>query len=73
MMRLAQGFEPSYRTINLSRSSPLVEDILRECFIQFRNQLAEKELIEEEAMFINGTKIEANANKFTFVWRKSTE
>jgi hypothetical protein len=24
-------------------------------------------------MFINGTKIEANANKFTFVWRKSTE
>src|SRR5699024_2522983 len=25
------------------------------------------------AIFIDGTKIEANANKFTFVWRKSTE
>ncbi|WP_193064062.1 IS1182 family transposase, partial [Oceanobacillus oncorhynchi] len=26
-----------------------------------------------EAIFIDGTKIEANANKFTFVWRKSIE
>ncbi|MGD7046574.1 IS5/IS1182 family transposase, partial [Jeotgalibacillus proteolyticus] len=24
-------------------------------------------------IFIDGTKIEANANKFTFVWRKSVE
>ncbi|MCG5105410.1 transposase, partial [Oceanobacillus alkalisoli] len=73
MMWLAQGYEPTYRTINRFRSNPLVENILRECFVQFRNQLVEKELIEEEAIFIDGTKIEANANKFTFVWRKSTE
>src|SRR5690625_4769636 len=73
MMWLAQGHEPSYRTINRFRSNPLIENILRECFVQFRNQLVEKELIEEEAIFIDGTKIEANANKFTFVWRKSVE
>src|SRR5690606_10468065 len=73
MMWLAQGYEPTYRTINRFRYNPLIEDILRECFVQFRNQLVEKELIEEEAIFIDGTKIEANANKFTFVWRKSTE
>ncbi|WP_082195245.1 IS1182 family transposase [Bacillus andreraoultii] len=73
MMWLAQGHEPSYRTINRFRSNPLIENILRECFVQFRNQLVEKELIEEEAIFIDGTKIEANANKFTFVWRKSIE
>ena len=73
MMWLAQGYEPSYRTINRFRSNPLIENILRECFVQFRNQLVEKELIEEEAIFIDGTKIEANANKFSFVWRKSTE
>lgn len=30
-------------------------------------------LIEDEAIFIDGTKIEANANRFTFVWRKSIE
>ncbi|MDY7047040.1 IS5/IS1182 family transposase, partial [Virgibacillus sp. M23] len=28
---------------------------------------------EEEAIFIDGTKLEANANKFTFVWKKSIE
>nr|WP_243855008.1 IS1182 family transposase [Halalkalibacterium halodurans] len=73
MMWLAQGNEPSYRTINRFRSNPLIEKLLRECFVQFRNQLVEKEFIEEEAIFIDGPKIEANANKFTFVWRKSVE
>ena len=73
MMWLAQGYEPSYRTINRFRVHPEVEELLRECFIQFRSQLVEEELIDEEAIFIDGTKIEANANKFTFVWRKSTE
>ena len=73
MMWLAQGHEPSYRTINRFRSNPLVEELLRECFVQFRSQLVKEDLIEEEAIFIDGTKIEANANKFTFVWRKSVE
>ncbi len=73
MMWLAQGHEPSYRTINRFRSHPLVEELLRECFVQFRSQLVKEDLIEEEAIFIDGTKIEANANKFTFVWRKSVE
>src|SRR5690625_6203796 len=73
MMWLAQGYEPSYRTINRFRSNPLIENILRECFVQFRSRLVKEELIEAEAIFIDGTKIEANANKFSFVWRKSTE
>lgn len=33
----------------------------------------EEKLIEEEAIFIDGMMIEVNANKFTFVWRKSIE
>ena len=73
MMWLAQGYEPSYRTINRFRVHPEVKELLRECFVQFRSQLVEEKLIDEEAIFIDGTKIEANANKFTFVWRKSTE
>ncbi|HEX6594726.1 MAG TPA: IS1182 family transposase [Bacillota bacterium] len=73
MMWLAQGHEPSYRTINRFRVHPEVEKLLRECFVQFRSQLVEEKLIDEEAIFIDGTKIEASANKFTFVWRKSTE
>ncbi|UAL45686.1 IS1182 family transposase [Sutcliffiella horikoshii] len=73
MMWLAQGYEPSYRTINRFRVQPEVKELIRECFVQFRCQLVEEKLIDQEAIFIDGTKIEANANKFTFVWRKSIE
>lgn len=30
-------------------------------------------LINEGAVFIDGTKIEADANRYTFVWRKAVE
>jgi len=73
MMWLAQGYEPTYRTINRFRVHPAVKELLRECFVQFRCKLVEEKEIDEEAIFIDGTKIEANANKFTFVWRKSVE
>lgn len=73
MMWLAQGYEPSYRTINRFRTNPQVAELLRQCFVQFRSKLVQEKQIDEEAIFIDGTKIEANANKFTFVWRKSVE
>lgn len=73
MMWLAQGYEPSYRTINRFRVDPDVEELLRQCFVQFRCQLVQEEQIEEKAIFVDGTKIEANANKYTFVWRKAIE
>src|SRR5690625_1711068 len=73
MMWLAQGYEPSYRTINRFRVHPDVKELLRQCFVQFRCQLVQEKQIDEEAIFIDGTKIEANANKYTFVWRKATE
>src|SRR5699024_8893410 len=73
MMWLAQGYEPSYRTINRFRTNPLVAELLRQCFVQFRSKLVQENEIDTEAIFIDGTKIEANANKFTFVWRKYIE
>jgi hypothetical protein len=72
-MWLAQGYEPSYRTINRFRVHADVKELLRQCFVQFRCQLVQEKLIDEEAIFIDGTKIEANANKFAFVWRKVIE
>ena len=73
MMWLAQGNFPSYRTINRFIVNPLVQELLRQCFVSFRLRLLREKLINDEAIFIDGTKIEANANKFTFVWKKSTE
>lgn len=73
MMWLAQGNLPSYRTINRFIVNPLVQELLRQCFVSFRLHLLREKLIKGEAIFIDGTKIEADANKFTFVWKKSTE
>lgn len=73
IMWLAQGYKPSYRTINRFRVHPEVKELIRQCFVQFRCQLVDEKLIDQEAIFIDGTKIEANANKFTFVWKKSVE
>ncbi len=73
MVWLAQGDEPSYRTINRFRIHPDMKELLRQCFVQIRYQLVEEKWINHEAIFIDGTKIEANANKFTFVWKKSVE
>ena len=35
------------------------------------NKLIELNEIDLENVFIDGTKIEANANKYTFVWKKA--
>ncbi len=65
MMWLAQGYSPSYRTINRFRSNKDMQELLCQCFIQFRAQLIKEKIINNEAIFIDGTKIEANANKFS--------
>ena len=58
MMWLAQGYEPSYRTLNRFRVHPEVKELLRQSFVQFRCQLVKTiKLIKKQ--------IEVNANKFT--------
>lgn len=73
MMWLAQQQVPSYRTINRFRVNPHTQQLIKTCFIQFRLHLISEKLIEEEAIYIDGTKMEANAQKYTFVWRRAIE
>lgn len=49
----------------------LTDEILDDLHYQFIRRLQKEELITLEALFIDGTKIEANANRYTFVWRGS--
>jgi len=63
---------PDHNTIARFRTKRL-SDILDDLFFQFVEKLNELEEIEYKNIFIDGTKIEANANKYTFVWKKSTE
>ena len=71
-MWLLQGHEPpSHQLINSFRKNRLTEEILEDLFYQFIHLLIQAEEIEVANLFIDGTKIEANANRYSFVWEKS--
>lgn len=73
MMVLAEHQQISYHTINNFRSSNHANELVKKSFLYFTNLLEVEGLINEEALFIDGTKIEADANRYTFVWRKAVE
>ena len=49
----------------------LTVPVLNNLFAQFIKVLSEYDSITFEEAFIDGTKIEANANRYTFVWKKN--
>ena len=61
---------PSYHTIARFRSQRLSK-CSKELFYALVKGLKAIGEIEYEHLFVDGTKIEANANKYTFVWKKS--
>ncbi|EHI75201.1 hypothetical protein STRCR_2213 [Streptococcus criceti HS-6] len=60
----------SYRTINRFRVASGMEKLIRDLFIDLNLRLKMEELVTLDCLFIDGTKIEANANKYSFVGRK---
>ncbi len=66
------GYEkPDYRTINRFRNR--VKDEINGIFTQIVLILASKGFISLDVEYIDGTKIESKANRYTFVWRKNVE
>ncbi len=63
----------SYRTINRSRVAKVMEDLIRELFIELTLRLKMEDFISLDCLSIDGTKIEANANKYRFVWKKAVD
>lgn len=63
----------SYRTINRFRVLPGMEKVIEELFVNFNCYAKMKELVTLDTMFVDGTKIEADANKYTHVWKKATD
>ena len=62
---------PTYSTISRFRTrhfGPCAQSIMAKT-TSFLCRIGE---LSKESVFIDGTKIEANANKYTFVWRKAT-
>lgn len=67
------GMRPlDHNTVNRFRSErirPVFEDVFSEIIAV----LADAGHVTLDTYFLDGTKLEANANKFTFVWKKSTD
>jgi transposase len=61
---------PDHNTINRFRSERL-KSVLKEVFSQVVLLLVEKGIITLKEAYLDGTKIEANANRYTFVWGRS--
>lgn len=64
---------PNARTINRFRSAEQTGELIKVLYLQFRLLLQSLKLLDDEEIFIDGTKITADANKYSFVWRRSVE
>lgn len=63
---------PDFRTINMFRGKRL-KDHINEIFSQVVLMLADMGLVSLKDQFTDGTKIEAAANRYTFVWKGAVE
>jgi len=70
-MWLSGGNQPDFRTINRFRSERL-KGRIQGVFTEVLEQLIESGYVKLEHYFVDGTRIEANANRYSYVWKKST-
>jgi len=70
-MWLAAMQQPDFRTLNDFRGVRM-KSLMDELFETMIRKLLDDNYITMDNYFLDGTKIEANANKYSFVWKKST-
>jgi len=71
---LLDGHEPpDHCTIARFRSGKATGKAIEGLFWQYVNVLVEKGWINQDELYVDGTKIESKANRYTFVWRKTVE
>lgn len=66
---LTKGKKPKRDAFFKFKNDKLTQEVLSELHYQFMNKLKSEGYLTLDSLFIDGTKIEANANKYTFVWR----
>jgi transposase len=71
-MWLSGGNRPDFRTINRFRGK-VMKAVMEEVFGAVVELLIEQGHVKLEHYFLDGTKVEANANRNTFVWAKNTK
>ncbi len=68
-MWLAARQQPDFRTINRFRSERM-KDVLEHIFTAVLELLVEEQYVSLEHYFLDGTKLEANANRYTSSGKK---
>ncbi len=71
-MYISGNSTPNFRTINDFRSKKL-KNFLQELFTEVVKILVELGYVSLDVQYIDGTKIEAKSNRYTFAWRGSVE
>ena len=66
---LIRGQKPKRDAFYEFKGKKLTSEILDDLNYQFLRRLQKEGLVTLKELFIDGTKIEANANRYTFVWR----
>jgi transposase len=72
LMWLSGNNRPDFRTINRFRGE-LLKGIIEEVFLAVLSLLIDGGYVKLEDYFVDGTKVEANANRYSYVWAKSTQ
>ncbi len=71
-MYLMDRETPSYRTFGYFINEVL-SDSIEDIFADINKAIFEEEQVDLQHIYIDGSKFEANANKYTWVWKKATE
>jgi transposase len=69
-MWISGNEKPDHNTINRFRSV-YFKDIMEEVFTHVLDYLRAEKYVKFETFFVDGTKLEADAGKYTHVWRKN--
>ena len=71
-MYLMDRETPSYRTFGYFINE-VMNDSIEEIFADINRKIFEEEHVDLQHIYIDGSKFEANANKYSWVWKKATE
>jgi len=71
-MYLMDRQTPSYRTFGYFINEVL-QDSIEQIFYDINQAIFEEEHVDLQHIYIDGSKFESNANKYTWVWKKATE
>lgn len=71
-MYLMDHETPSYRTFGYFINE-VIGDSIEEIFNDINQKIFESENVDLQHLYIDGSKFEANANKYSWVWKKATE